>query len=203
METKESIRLFWFGNISDDEQTQKENIKEKSLLWWGKDFHADDEIKKRFETYVIKAVHRELDHWLETAAGRLALILLTDQFTRNIYRNTPKAFEYDRLARNWCKEGIQKGCHQELQPIEQIFFYLPLEHSELLEDQDLSVKLFKELAASIAPEQKSDFDGFYDYAIRHRQVIARFGRFPHRNEILGRESTEEEKNFLKEPNSSF
>jgi uncharacterized protein (DUF924 family) len=103
----------------------------------------------------------------------------------------------------WCIEGLEQKVDRELRPIERVFFYLPLEHAEYLEHQALSVKYFGELASTINSEQKALFDGYLDYAVRHRQIIERFGRFPHRNKILGRESTPDELAFLSEPGSSF
>jgi uncharacterized protein (DUF924 family) len=199
METANTIREFWFGLNPDDlivAQTQ-------SKLWWNKNPDVDAQIRNRFEPDVVKAANRELDDWLETPQNRLALIILTDQFPRNIYRNTSQAFAFDSLARSWCKAGIQTGSHELLRPIERIFFYLPLEHSESIEDQELSVSLVRSLANSVEPNYRSTFESFIGFAIRHRDIIARFGRFPHRNQILGRESSPAELAFLQEPGSSF
>jgi len=120
-----------------------------------------------------------------------------------MYRNTPAAFAHDALARKWCKEGLRIGAQDALRPIERVFFYLPLEHAESVEDQELSVALYRELVSAAGPEGAEVFGGFLDYAVRHRDVIVRFGRFPHRNRILGRASTAEEIEFLKQPGSSF
>jgi uncharacterized protein (DUF924 family) len=199
METADTILAFWFGNNPDDPST----AQTQAQLWWQKDVQVDAQIEFRFGSDVTKAVNRELDDWLATPRGRLALILLTDQFPRNIYRQTPQAFAGDPLARSWCAEGIQTGFDQQLRPIERVFFYLPLEHSESLADQNRSVLLFQSLAASVEPAYRSTFEYFLDFAIRHRDIIARFGRFPHRNSILGRNSSPAEIAFLNEPNSSF
>ena len=199
MENPDTIREFWFGTSTDDALV----AKERSKLWWIKRDDTDIAIRQRFEPYVHKAARRELDAWQETPSGRLALIILTDQFPRNMYRNTPNAFAYDELARTWCREGVSNNVHHALRPIERVFFYLPLEHAESLADQELSVTLFRELAGSVDEDGKEIFAGFLDYALRHCEVIARFGRFPHRNRILQRESTEEEITFLKQPGSSF
>ena len=149
------------------------------------------------------AADGSLDGWRETALGQLALIVLTDQFPRNMYRDTPAAFAFDALARRWCHEGIEAEADRALRPIERVFFYLPLEHSESLADQDLSLSVFRELALEAAPAMRESFDNFASYAVRHHAVIARFGRFPHRNAILGRASTPEEAAFLLTPGSSF
>ena len=199
MENPDSILEFWFGTSKDDAIA----ASERSSLWWVKRDETDNAIRQRFESCLHMAANRELDAWSGTPAGRLALIILTDQFPRNMYRNTPAAFAYDELARLWCKEGLRNNVHLVLRPIERVFFYLPLEHSESLADQEQSVALFRELTDSAGAQGREVFGGLLDYAVRHREIIARFGRFPHRNRILGRASTEEELAFLKEPGSSF
>ncbi len=140
---------------------------------------------------------------METPRGRLALILLLDQLPRAIYRGTPRAFEKDDKALGLAREGLQLKMDHHLRYIERLFFLLPLEHAEDLDAQQQSVRRFLELEAEVAPPLRPAFGGFVEYAVRHRDVIERFGRFPHRNEILGRESTAEEEAFLKEPGSSF
>lgn len=169
----------------------------------GKSEATDKEIRNRFLSYVVAAGAGELDEWRESASGRLALILLLDQFTRNIYRDTPEAFARDERARELCVSGLAEGADQALRPIERVFFYLPLEHSEDIEDQDRCVALFQQLAEDVPAHWKPAFDGFIDFAIRHQAIIQQFGRFPHRNAILGRESTPEETGFLAGPGSSF
>ena len=131
------------------------------------------------------------------------MIILADQFSRNMYRDTPRAFFSDPKARTWCKAGLENGADRTLRPIERIFFYLPMEHSESLDDQVRSVALCKELAESVPDAHRELFDGYLNYAVRHCEIVERFGRFPHRNAILGRESTDEEIAFLAKPGSSF
>ena len=197
--TAETILDFWFGSDAEDATV----AKERSELWWTKNKAMDNEIRRRFENYVILADSEQLNDWLTTPRGRLALIILTDQFPRNIYRDTARAFSCDEKALTWCIEGLEQKVDRELRPIEKVFFYLPLEHAEHIEHQDLSVKCFGELVSNANAEQKTLFGGYLDYAVRHRQIIERFGRFPHRNELLGRESMEEEMAFLKDTGSSF
>jgi uncharacterized protein (DUF924 family) len=197
--TCEAILDFWFGANPDDGAMPKERAK----LWWSKNKEVDDEIRRRFENHVGMAISGELNDWLSTPRGRLALIILTDQFPRNIYRDTARAFSCDAQALTWCIEGLERGFDRDLRPIERVFFYLPLEHAESLEHQELSVQCFSELITIVLAEQINTFEEYLDYAIRHRQIIQRFGRFPHRNKILGRESTPEELAFLAEPGSSF
>jgi uncharacterized protein (DUF924 family) len=190
---------FWFGANPDDAAA----AKEQAALWWSKNKAIDDEIRRRFGDQVRAAANGALDDWLATARGRLASIILLDQFPRNIYRDTARAFSYDAKALAISLEGLEQGMDKELRPIERVFFYLPLEHSEFLAHQERSVKCFGDLVASVPAEQKRIFAEYLDYAMRHRDTIARFGRFPHRNKILGRESTAEESAFLTEPGSSF
>ena len=197
--TVEEILTFWFGSNPDDTMV----AKEKSALWWSKNPEVDAEILQRFESSVNRAAAGELYAWESNPRGRLALILLTDQFPRNIYRNSPGAFAHDSKALAWCLDGIQQRLDLKLRPIERVFFYLPLEHAESLEYQEQSVKYFGEMVSNVGPEQKQTFQEYLDFAVRHRDVIARFGRFPHRNKILGRVSTPEELAFLAEPGSSF
>jgi uncharacterized protein (DUF924 family) len=199
VESRETILDFWFGREPDDATA----ARERAELWWSKDPATDREIRRRFEPLVTAAESGELEPWRAQPRGRLALILLTDQFPRNIYRDRPAAFRFDGLARALCLEGLEEGADRKLRPIERVFFYLPLEHSEDLEHQDRCVALFEQLADEVAPEQRATFANYHDYALRHRVVIERFGRFPHRNAILGRESTAEELEFLEQPGSSF
>lgn len=199
MDNPAAVLDFWFGTNQADAAVAAERAK----LWWIKRDETDRAIRERFEAIVHKAARRELEAWAESPQGRLALIILTDQFPRNMYRNTADAFAFDALARAWCKEGLRNNAHRALRPIERVFFYLPLEHSESMDDQEQAVALFRALVDGVGETGREVFSGFLDYAVRHREVIARFGRFPHRNRILGRESNEEEIAFLKEPGSSF
>ena len=190
---------FWFGTDPDDAVV----AREKRDLWWKSNSATDGMLRQRFSTLVEQAGRRELDEWASTPRGLLALIILTDQFPRNIHRGTPRAFVFDPLARAHCRDGIGRGFDVRLRPIERVFHYLPLEHSESREDQAESVSLFSELARITDPGHKEVFDGYLRYAEQHRDIIMRFGRFPHRNRILGRTSTVEEIAFLQTPGSSF
>lgn len=195
----ETILDYWFGSGSD----ATEISKEKRRLWWDADPAIDAEIRTRFADLVEAAGRNELADWAQTPRGLLALILLTDQFPRNIFRKTPMAFAFDAAARAYCRHGIGRGFDLQLLPIQRVFHYLPLEHSEALDDQDESVRLFSELAQFALPAQKELFAGYRTYAERHRDIIARFDRFCHRNKILGRPSRPEEEEFLRQPGSSF
>lgn len=199
MESEKSVLEFWFGTQADD----KAAAAEKSRLWWGKDPAIDREIAQRFSPTVEQAAARTLDAWSATPSGRLALILLTDQFRRNIYRDTPAAFSCDPLALALSRDAVREGMHRRLRPIERVFLYLPFEHAESMADQDQAVALFQELVDEAGPLYRDVYAGYLDFALRHRAVIQRFGRFPHRNRILGRESSADELEFLKQKGSSF
>jgi len=199
LEQAESILEYWFGTEADDLVAANQH----TALWWKKNPQVDQEIRERFASLLDAAAAGNLDGWLTRPRGRLAMIILADQFSRNMYRDTPRSFAFDPLAQIWCKAGLDSGADRLLRPVERVFFNLPLEHSESLEDQHRSVALFKSLAESVPDEHRELFDGYLKYAERHRDIVQRFGRFPHRNAILGRESTEEEIAFLQQPGSSF
>ena len=199
MDTPDTLHAFWFGTSPQDAEV----IASQSALWWQKQPAVDTEIRKRFAPLVERAATGELDSWLGELRGRLALILLTDQFPRNIWREQAAAFAFDVLALRWAKEALVLGLDTRARPIERVFLYLPLEHSENLADQQHAVRLFDALAASAGTELRPAFDGFLDYARRHLEIIERFGRFPHRNAALGRETTAAEADFLRQPGSRF
>ncbi|MDD3675137.1 DUF924 family protein [Thauera propionica] len=199
METPDTIHAFWFGTHTDDDAV----IASQSALWWRKQAEVDAEIRQRFAPWVARAASGELDGWLADIRGRLALILLTDQFPRNIWRGEAAAFAFDVLALRWAKDTLRLGLDGELRAVERVFVYLPLEHSEALGDQREAVRLFDRLATSVPVPHRPSFDSYLDYARRHLAIIERFGRFPHRNAALGRETTAEETAFLQQPGSSF
>jgi len=195
----EDILAFWFGGESGDSATAEAQKK----LWWAKDAVIDSGIRERYGALVAAAAGGAHRVWTDEPRGRLALILLFDQFPRNIHRDTPQAFAHDGLALRLALDGIAAGADRKLRAIERVFFYLPLEHAESVEVQERSVELFRALATGVPETDRRTFAGFVDYAVRHRDIVHRFGRFPHRNRILGRESTAEELEFLKQPGSSF
>ena len=194
-----TILDYWFGVDADDATV----AGSKGDLWWKSDPAVDEELRTRFADLVEAAGRNELDGWATDPAGLLALIILSDQLPRNIYRNTARAFFFDPIARAHCRDGITRGVDAGLRPIQRVFHYLPLEHSESLQDQQDSVRLFSSLAREAAADTRDLFAGYLRFAERHREIIDRFGRFPHRNRILGRESTAEEIAFLQTPGSSF
>lgn len=162
-------------------------------LWFRSDPALDVEIRDRFGALVASAAAGALDDWLETPAGALALVILLDQFPRNIYRGTPQAFAADAKARAVADRALALGHDRAVEPTWRLFFYLPFEHSEQRADQQRSLELFTALG-----DVK-----LLDYAVRHHEIIARFGRFPHRNAVLGRPSTAEERAFLTQPGAAF
>lgn len=198
METADSLHACWFGGAADDAAAQRQK-----KLWWSKSLEIDAELARRFGGMVEQARCGGLDDWRTTPQGALALILLTDQLPRNIYRGTAAAIASDHIAREVCLAGLASGADQELKPMERVFFYLPLEHAESMPLQDRAVELYTALLQQASAASAAQYQGFLDYAVRHREVIARFGRFPHRNAALGRASTALERAFLEQPGSSF
>ncbi|MFC5473405.1 DUF924 family protein [Paraherbaspirillum soli] len=196
MEEILGIRQFWFGDDPDDERTDKR----QAGLWWSKDAGVDRQIRQQFENTLLAVERGDLSHWDESPEGLSALILLTDQFSRNMYRGTARAFAFDALALAFCRLAIEREFDLAMRPIERVFMHMPLVHSESLADQQQAVQLARALTT---PGQQNCFTGFLDFAIQHHDIIARFGRYPHRNLILGRPSSAEELAFLQQPGSSF
>jgi uncharacterized protein (DUF924 family) len=196
---RDELLAYWFGTSSDDAET----AGKQASLWWGGDAATDEELGGRFGQAAAAAAAGTLDHWTGSPRGRLALILLLDQLPRVIHRGTPAAFAQDGKALRFARKGLESGADRLLRLIERVFVYLPFEHSEDPADQERSVELFRELATTVPEAWRETFEFFLDYAVRHRDIIARFGRFPHRNELLGRRSSPEELEFLKQPGSGF
>jgi uncharacterized protein (DUF924 family) len=195
----EAVLAFWMGPPG----SAAEVAGRQRTLWFGKSAANDQLVAKRFADTLRAATDGRLDHWAGTARGRLALVIVLDQFPHHIHRNQPQAFATDPQALALSLDALNAGEDRQLAAIERVFLYLPLEHAESNEMQDLSVSLFEKLAREAAADERALFDNFLDYARRHRDVVARFGRFPHRNEILGRPSTAAELEFLKQPGSRF
>jgi uncharacterized protein (DUF924 family) len=190
---------WWFGSA----QSPAEVVKAREKLWFGKRKANDAEARERFGDLVEQALAGKLREWTEQPQGWLAVVLLLDQLPRMIYRNTPKAFAGDQRAQALVQHGLKLERDQHLDPLQRTFIYLVLEHSEDLAVQDQAIACFTRLLALMPATDRDYFNQSLDYARRHQKVIARFGRFPHRNAILGRASTDEEIEFLKKPGSSF
>jgi uncharacterized protein (DUF924 family) len=190
---------WWFGEGA----TAREIADAKNGLWFGYKAEQDAEARERFGDLTERALAGELSEWAESPHGWLALVLLLDQLPRMIYRGTSKAFAGDERALQLVREGMAHGGDVLLAPIQRVFIYLVLEHAENLSVQDHAVQQFEQLLGIADSDEQKLFAGFLDFAERHRQVIARFGRFPHRNAVLGRSSSEAERAFLAEPGSRF
>lgn len=190
---------WWFGPASE----AAEVAAHKHGLWFAKQAEQDAEARERFGVLVSAALDGGLGDWAGTRDGWLALLLLLDQLPRMIHRDTPRAFAGDARARQLALDGLAAGREAGLPAIRQVFVYLVLEHAEDPALQDEALRRFRALHARAAPAEQPLFAGFLDFAERHHAVIARFGRFPHRNAILGRSSTAAERAFLAEPGSRF
>lgn len=173
----QDVYKFWFEECSQDD-------------WWQKSAEFDALVGARFKPILLQAKNGELSHWRQTAIGALCEIIVLDQFSRNMHRDTPAAFENDPQALTLAQVAIEKEQDKVLNDTERSFLYMPFMHSESALIHITAEKLFKPLSN-------------YQFEIAHKQIIDRFGRYPHRNQILGRESTSEEIMFLKQPNSSF
>lgn len=187
MSSIDEILDFWFAQGKEAEYTQRRRV------WFRKDPSFDQAIRTCFQTVYEQAAAGKLNDWQESAQGCLALILLLDQFPRNMFRGEAQSFATDDQALKVAQYAIAQGFDQELPPIRRMFIYLPFEHSENVEHQHQAVQWMQQL----------QIEDVTAYAIKHRAVIERFGRFPHRNKILGRLNTAEEEEFLQQPGSSF
>jgi uncharacterized protein (DUF924 family) len=187
----EEILDFWFGSPKSLDYG-----KERSF-WFTKNPEFDQELGDRFLLDYEQAAGGELDYLQDSPLGCLTLVLLLDQFGRNMFRGTPKSFATDAKALSVAQSAVGKGSDRALLPVQRWFIYLPFEHSENLADQERCVELFATLSNHPASANT------IEYALRHKAVIERFGRFPHRNKILGRTNTAAEVEFLKQPGSSF
>ena len=190
------ILEFWFG-------TDPSHPGPKAQQWWEKDPEFDATIRRKFADDLSRAVRGEYETWKDSPRGTLAWIILLDQFSRNIFRDSPEAFVHDAMARDTCERGLEKGFDKKLTPNERAFFYMPLMHSESRDDHELSLIMYRQLEEGAPPDLRALLENNYRYAQRHAAIVRRFGRYPHRNKVLGRTSTPEEIEFLKEPGSSF
>ena len=163
----------------------------------------DAELRARFEPLVREAAAGALDAWAVSPRGRLALILLLDQLPRNLFRGEPRAFATDAQALAWTLSGMDAGLDRALPPIERTFFYMPMEHAEDLAVQERGVAAFQALAREAPPALRAALEGSAAYAVLHRDLIARFGRFPHRNSVLARAATADEERYLAEGGARF
>jgi uncharacterized protein (DUF924 family) len=178
-------------------------VETDAARWFRAEATFDAQIRARFDDAAAAAADGRLHAWAATPAGWLALLLLLDQFPRNLYRRDARAWAQDDKAQRLALSGLATACDQRLPPLQRVFAYLPLEHAEDPALQQRSVALFGQLCVEASPEQRKSYEDFFDYARRHREVIARFGRFPHRNRWLGRVSTPDERCYLARPDAGF
>ena len=188
----DKILAFWFK----EQELTAPQIDRRMDTWFGEDPLFDHEIEKEFGDDVELASKGQLDYWAAEPRGRLALILLIDQFRRNIHRNTEKAFSHDKLALKLCVEGAMEKKDASLTPIQRVFFYMPLQHAESRKVQAKSVALYSKLAESVSATYRETFETVAHFAELHKDIVDQFGRFPHRNQLLGRENTPEENQYL-------
>ena len=188
-DTIKEIHNFWFGELDENGVC----VIDHHALWFGANEETDTFCREQFGASLMTAQEGKLQHWAETDRGLIALVVLLDQFSRNIHRGTAQAFTGDPIALALAQDTISSDRHLHLPSIHRVFLYLPLEHCEDLAVQENCVALFEELAQLSGHPQ---FASFARYAIAHRDVIAQFGRFPHRNKALGRESSAEELAYL-------
>ena len=186
-----SIHFFWFGTLDGD-------LPEGAIMkkWFRSDTELDKEIKKKYAKAIKQASQGELDEWRDSAQGSVVLTILFDQFPRNIYRRTKRAFAYDKFAIKTAQETIGKGLDKEMHFVERLFCYLPFMHQEDEAMQYRGVTLFQRLVNQASGEQYQHAVFSLKIAREHLSIINRFGRFPHRNEALGRKSSEAEVKFL-------
>lgn len=198
--TPDSVLDFWFGGTLNDAGA----LKEKNRLWFQKSFATDRAIADRFVTVLADLAAGQAEEWARKGARqRLAAIIVLDQFSRNIFRGHRFSFTHDPLALSLTMSGLAFNEDQHLTEVERVFFYLPLEHSESLKDQEMSVQQFEKLAREARPAFREFCEMTLDYARKHMEVIERFGRFPHRNAVLRRPSTRDEQAYLSQPGAGF
>lgn len=194
MGREEEILKFWFGRV--EETIVPSEIRAR--IWFGESPNVDEEIKAKFTGDLESAVEGAFVSWENNPRGQLALIILLDQFSRHIHRDTPSAFAQDDYALSICTHVMGKQEDHALSLIERVFYYFPLLHSEHLAFQEQSIRAYQLLVEMAFPETQIIYESFFKFANHHYNIVKRFGRFPQRNVILARESTEEEIKYLKE-----
>lgn len=195
----EDVLLFWLGPLGASGRADEEHRKG----FWRKDPARDELIRQRFEALHAALMRGEHLDWLEDPRGRLAMIIVLDQFSRNMYRDTGRMFASDARALELAREGVDRGVDRQVGFDERLFYYMPFMHAEDPSVQDRSISLFQAWLSEVEGTERESIQGMLGYAERHRDIVRRFGRFPHRNAVLGRSSTQEEIGFLSEAGSSF
>lgn len=188
----DAVLSFWFR----EQELTAPQIDGRMDIWFGEDVVFDEEVAREFSGEVELASEGKLDHWAHKPLGRLALILLLDQFRRNIYRNKAEAFALDKAALKLCVEGAMEKKDKGLTPIQRVFFYMPLQHAESRKVQSKSRQIYAKLASAVSTTYKETFETVLQFAELHADIVDQFGRFPHRNTVLKRENSPEENEFL-------
>jgi uncharacterized protein (DUF924 family) len=199
MAVPEDVLEFWFADAASSPQAARERNK----FWFNGNPETDSEIWKVFEDVITDAAGDIYDQWGETGLGRLALIILLDQFPRNIYRGTSEVFRYDDRALALAGQGVTLGQLAGLSIPEQAFFLMPYQHSEDISVQRAGIQLMQAMTNEASEEWQAIAQGHLDFAVRHHDIVAAYGRFPHRNSLLGRSSTEAEAEFLTDGGETF
>ena len=204
MDEARSIREFWFGRLP----LSADDLNRRIRFWFGGDTTElgrlrDEHMRARFGELLELAASGDLASWADGPRRRLSLILLLDQFPRNMFRGSPRAFAHDAEALALTLSGMQSAADAALDPVERMFFYMPLQHAESREAQDESVAAYRRLLAEAPGELRAPFAGASRSAENHRAIIERFGRFPYRNKVLGRESTAAEEDWLRKGGERF
>lgn len=194
----DDVHAFWFGELTGPDH----DMAEKQRIWFGQDDGIDTTIRNRFGALIAPAAEADWDLASLTPAQQVGLVVLLDQFPRNIHRTSGEAFAYDGNALAITKRLMEAGT-ESFNTFERMFVFMPAMHSEAIDDQDRCVMWFAQEVVSAPAERKEGFRGGLDFAIKHRDLIRKFGRFPHRNEMLGRATTEEEAAFLAEQGRGF
>jgi uncharacterized protein (DUF924 family) len=186
------VLRFWFADRDLSEPT----LDSRMTCWFNSDEQFDAELADRFTSLAERALTGELDDWAERPLGRLALILLLEQFPRHIYKDSPDAFRGDRKAMTLCQQGVANDAYRELNAVQQLFFFMPLQRAESIKIQQTSVKIYNALSSNVSSTLRDTFETVAHFAELRRDVIAKFGRFPHRNAPLGRSNTGAEEAHL-------
>ncbi len=195
----ESVLSFWFK----EHALSAPQIDRRMEIWFSEDPVFDLQIEKEFAGEVEMASNGSLNHWGKTPQGRLALIIMIDQFRRNIHRNSARAFAKDPLALKLCVEGAMAKMEHSLSPIQKLFYFMPLQHSESRKVQAKSVEIFRRLAESVSDTERETYMTILQFAELHKDIIDQFGRFPHRNKLLNRDNTPEENEYLAGDSPTF
>jgi uncharacterized protein (DUF924 family) len=199
MKDAEKVLSFWFGELDEHGHAHPSQAKR----WFQKNSDFDREVHEQFEAMHRSVADGRCERWLETPRGTLAYVIVLDQLSRNMFRGTAEMFAHDASALRAALRGVDRADDQKLGIDERSFLYMPLMHSEDPKIQDRSVALFEKMRDAVRPERRERYAASVRYAETHRDIIKRFGRFPHRNSILDRTSTPDEVEFLTEPNAAF